>query len=641
MRLISLKISNFKGIREFSLPADGQDITVAGDNGTGKTTLADAFSWLLFGKDSLGRSDFEIGPLDADGRVIDNVASTVDATLRLADGSERTLTRTYAQKWAKKRGAAQAELTGYTTDYRVDGVPAKKSEFTAAVAALADESVFPQLTDPRLFCGATHWQDRRRLLLEICGDVADADIIGTVPALAGLPAILGSRSVDDHRKVVAGRRTELNREIDRIPVRIDEARRSMPEAPAGNPLADIEALRAQRSAAADELAQLKSGGRAAELRKQLAEANANASGWRQRAADAYATRVRKCREQRADVEARIAASTRDLSDMDRRVGALAQEIIRIDEQMADKRAEWHAVRQLPPPTCDVADACPACRQPLPADRVAAALAEATAQANDERAQLLAEIIEAGNRLKTERAEIARRLDAMEADRNPLRTALYEDEEALRDLPDDIPVPGPSPELVDLEKQIAALEASIADAEAGGDETMVVANATIATIDSLIAAAETAMANVRAREQAEQRIAALTAEQKTMVGELERIERELYLCEQFVRAKVSALTDRINSRFALVRWNLFDELINGGVQEICEATVGGVPWGSLNNASRINAGLEIIDVLGEHYGAHPPIFIDNAESVVRIRRTEAQQIRLVVSPGIKKLTVETE
>jgi len=60
MKLLSLTLKNFKGIRSFTLDAQGCDISVFGDNATGKTTLADAFMWLLFDKDSANRKDFEI-----------------------------------------------------------------------------------------------------------------------------------------------------------------------------------------------------------------------------------------------------------------------------------------------------------------------------------------------------------------------------------------------------------------------------------------------------------------------------------------------------------------------------------------------------------------------------------------------------
>jgi hypothetical protein len=80
-------------------------------------------------------------------------------------------------------------------------------------------------------------------------------------------------------------------------------------------------------------------------------------------------------------------------------------------------------------------------------------------------------------------------------------------------------------------------------------------------------------------------------------------------------------------------------INGGLNETCEVTYNGVPYSDLNNAMRINIGLDIINTLSAHYGISVPIFIDNAESVTSLEAVNGQVIRLIVSEQNKKLNVE--
>src|SRR5690606_27174175 len=115
--------------------------------------------------------------------------------------------RTYKEVWTKKRGSPTAEFTGHETLHHIDGVPVTKGEYTAKVAEIADEATWRLLSDPSAF-QALHWQERRRTLLEICGDLEDADVIASDTSLADLPGILGKRSIDEHRKVVAARRAE-------------------------------------------------------------------------------------------------------------------------------------------------------------------------------------------------------------------------------------------------------------------------------------------------------------------------------------------------------------------------------------------------------------------------------------------------
>ena len=117
---------------------------------------------------------------------------------------------------------------------------------------------------------------------------------------------------------------------------------------------------------------------------------------------------------------------------------------------------------------------------------------------------------------------------------------------------------------------------------------------------------------------------------------------LDLCEQFVRYKTSRITENVNSRFQMVRWRLFEEQVNGGIAECCEATVDGTAYStSLNKAAKVNAGMEVIDVLSRHYGVRVPLVVDDAEGVTALRKTEGQVIRLVVSGHDPVLRVEME
>jgi hypothetical protein len=144
---------------------------------------------------------------------------------------------------------------------------------------------------------------------------------------------------------------------------------------------------------------------------------------------------------------------------------------------------------------------------------------------------------------------------------------------------------------------------------------------------------------RIREQGEKRIEELKIDEKKLSAEYEKLESELYLIEQFIKTKVSLLTDRINAKFEVVRFKLFNILINGGIEDCCEITVGGVPFNSgLNNGARINAGLEIVRVMQEHYKLKAPVFADNAEAVNNLVDVGCQMIRLYVSDD-KQLRIE--
>ena len=184
----------------------------------------------------------------------------------------------YREKWVKRRGAAHQEFDGHEVDRFIDGVPVKKGEYTARVEQLAKEDRFKLLTSPVYFNEFLHWEDRRRILLDVCGDVSDADVIKANPELKTLPNILGKHSIDDYRKIITAKRTEINKELNRLPVRIDEAHQGLPDISAiENPGAvdkDLTKLAKQKAAKEKELADLLGGDNTGEIRKQIAEIEA-------------------------------------------------------------------------------------------------------------------------------------------------------------------------------------------------------------------------------------------------------------------------------------------------------------------------------------------------------------------------------
>ena len=113
-------LQNFKGCKNATYTFDGKNVTVCGANGSGKTTIFDAFTWLLFGKDSLDNAKFEIRPLDKDGKQIDNVEICVSATLEI-DGKEVELKKTNRQNWVKKRGTQNPVLQGNVNSFILRG----------------------------------------------------------------------------------------------------------------------------------------------------------------------------------------------------------------------------------------------------------------------------------------------------------------------------------------------------------------------------------------------------------------------------------------------------------------------------------------------------------------------------------------
>lgn len=654
MKLICLKLINFKGIRNFTLDAQGGNVSIYGDNATGKTTLADAFMWLLFDKDSNNRKDFEIKTLGPNGEPEHGLDHSVEAILELEDGRYLALKKVFKEKWTKKRGSATAEFTGHTTDYYLDGVPVKKKEYDEKIAEIADEEIFRLLTDPRYFNEVLHWQKRRELLLEVCGDVSDAEVIASDAKLGKLSEILGKRTIEQHRKVIQARRAEINKELLKIPVRIDEAEYNLPRvdditSPETLP-DDIAKLREELRAKQEELAQAKAGGQVAEKTKELRAIEAQMLDLKNKHRQSLDEKVGNKSRELSYAQSEIYKLKANINAKSDTIKYNETSIKSLDEKMEKLRNEWHEenakVFEQEQAAFLKLDTCPTCGQPLPQDRLQEARDKAMAQFNKAKAEKLEAISAEGKKLKDMKAAMEENLAYVRCELEKATAelaGLEKKEAALKAEINDImqgeqPVES-TPEYVRLQKQHEELQEQIRQAQADVSTTVAAIQKEADEISGAIQALEQAKARFEARESGLKRIEELKAEERKLAAEYEDLESQLYLTEEFIRTKVRLLEDKINSKFKMARFKLFEVQVNGALAECCETTFNGVPYGNLNNGARLNIGLDIINTLAEHFGFAPPVWLDNAESVVNILPTKGQQVRLVVSEKDKKLRVE--
>ena len=649
MKILSLTLRNFKGIRYFNLDTQGMDTNIYGDNATGKTTLADAFMWLLFDKDSSNRKDFEIKTLGPDGEPEHGLEHTVEAVLELEDGSQLALKKVYQEKWTKKKGSATAEFTGHTTDHFVDGVPVQKKEYDARIAEIADENMFRLLTDPRYFNEVLHWQKRREKLLEVCGDVSDAEVIASKKDLVKLSEILGKRTIEQHRKVIQARRAEINKELEKIPVRIDEVKRGLPNIDdITNPDElpnDIAKLREELRAKQEELAQAKAGGQVAEKTKELRMIEAQIMDLRNRHRQELDATLAGKREELSNIQLSLNDIRFSIGSLNRSIQHNEAEINRLNERITKLREAWH-IQNDARFEFEQSETCPTCGQALPAEQLESAREKALADFNRKKAEKLESINAEGKQLASLKSSYEEELNTHRKTIEKYTKDLAELEQketALKAEIDNImqgaqPIES-TPEYYQLNARYRDLQDEIRKLEADSSIAVAKIQKEIDTLSEDIRVLEQAQARLEAWKKGLQRIEDLKAEERRLAAEYEELEQQIYLTEEFIRAKVRLLEDKINSKFRMARFKLFDVQVNGAISETCETTFNGVPYSNLNNGARLNIGLDIINTLAEHFDFAPPVWLDNAESVTDIMPTKGQQIRLIVSAADKKLRIE--
>lgn len=641
MKLTKLELLNFKGLKSFAINING-DVVIRGDNATGKTTVFDSVCWLLFGKDSLDRADFEIKTLEA-GEPIHKVNHEVTGTFTLDEGGTVELKRVYREKYSSPRGG-EVTLTGHTTDYFVDGVPKKEKEYKEMVSSLVDESIFKLITNPLYFNETYSWQNRRKLLLEMCGDISDEDVIANHSNLKALTDILSGHSVDDHRKVVASKKATINKELDMLPVRIDEALRGKPEVTANPEVLrlNIDILNADIEELENDKALLQNGHSIVDKRAELKAVQRKIMARETELQMDYKKQCTIKSNEYGAVVAEINRLTSKIEDTKRRIDESAATINIIQGLIGEltiQRSQINAETFV----AYIDDYCPTCGQKLPAEQIQDAYAKAEANYNLKKSKQLEEI-ERSIALKEQDIEGIKKRDA---NLEPIETleALIKAKELLRgtiaEELEKLTVP-----VLDDDSEYASLKAEEFMLQMAIDEDNSDHSEEIAELEIKISANKTERMKLEQElnkfaeiKRIDIRVSELEAKQAELSEEKMKLDEASYLMDEFVKAKVNMLEESINARFKLARFKMFNVMLNGNVEECCETTYKGVPYRSMNNAARINVGLDIINALTSYFKVNAPVFIDNAEAVTEFVPVNSQTIKLIVDESEPQLVVK--
>ena len=642
MKLTKLELLNFKGLTSFTLDLKG-DVVIRGDNATGKTTVFDGLCWLLFGKDSLDRADFEIKTLDG-GEPIHKVNHEVTGTFTLDEGGAIELKRIYREKYSSPRGG-EVTLTGHTTDYFVDGVPKKEKEYKEIVSSLVDESIFKLITNPLYFNETYSWQKRRKLLLEMCGDISDEDVIASHNELKALTDILSGHSVDDHRKVVASKKAAINKELDMLPVRIDEALRGKPEVTANPEVLrlNIDTLNADIEKLENDKALLQNGHSIVDKRAKLKNVQRKIMARETELQMEYKKQCSLKSNEYDAVVSEINCLTAKFEDTKRRIDDSAADINLIQgliRELTIQRNQINADTFV----ADVNDHCPTCGQKLPAEQIQDAYAKAEANYNLKKSKRLEEI-EHSIKLKEQDIEGIKKRDSSLEPVETIEALIKAKELEKKTITEEMeklttePSLNDDSEYADLKAEELMLQMAIDDDNSNHSEEIAELEIKISDNKTERMKLEQELNKFAEIKRIEARVSELEAKQAELSEEKMKLDEASYLMDEFVKAKVNMLEESINARFKLARFKMFNVMLNGNVEECCETTYKGVPYRSMNNAARINVGLDIINALTSYYKVNAPVFIDNAEAVTEFVPVNSQTIKLIVDESKPQLTVE--
>ncbi len=634
--LKSLNIENFKGVKELHIDFENRT-NVSGENATGKTSIFDAFTWVMFDKDSKNRSVFEIKPLDSNNKVIRGLVTTVIAVLEV-NNKEIKLTKKYEEKWTRKRGESEATFTKNETTYMINDTPIKKSEYVKEIAEIADEDQFKLLTNPYFFSNELNWKKGRELILNVCGDITTEQIIESNKDLTLL--ITEFEKENNIDKIIKNRKAtknNLSKEKEEIPVRINECDKSLYDI-------DFEGIETQLNAKKSVLEgiedMLLSGTKANEQilkdKEKVFELKQEIQSIKQSASERGNKKRNELISEKDELQYNIKNLRNNLVYLERDNELKETLKKRAIEETTNLRDKWTKKSQETLDLSVIQTECPTCKRPLDLEDIEEKKKEMLDNFNLNKSKELKEIAALGksknddielfnteierlrldvNKTLEEIQEKAILLDKIKKElENTKSTEIYLVEEENR--------------LTQISVEIKELEEKInnKDADKNIDELKESKKKLTIEIESLNKELAKRDINKELLDRKEQ----LLEKEKELGIELAHQEKILNLCELFIKTKVSLLESNISSKFKNVTFKLFKEQINGGIEETCEALINGVPFSNVNTAGQINGGLDIINTLSNHFEVKMPIFIDNRESVNTLIDIDSQIINLVVS-----------
>ena len=645
IRCISLL--NFKGIRRLSVDFDEDETNIYGANGTGKTTIFDALWYLFFGKDSLSRKDFNIKTLGRDGKAIERLPHEVEAVIEV-NGEEITLKKCFTEKWQTKRGSAVETFNGHMVECFYNEVPCSVSEYERKIADICNEQVFKLITNP-LFFTSQKKDFQRGMLIDMAGGISNSDIVAENPELADFVAALTGKTLEEYKREVANKKRRIKDSIDAIPARIDERKREIPQEAdwaaleAGieqsrQRIAELDTLIADRSRALNDI-----------VAKRSETAKTLSAKKRALTAREYELKDKLLADYNAARRAHDSAVNNELQlRNERRMRALAlprleNEVTQLTEYKDNVlKPEFRAIcaEQFVAPDPD-SFVCPTCKRPLDVSDV-----EAKTEELRKAFEFDKEVRKESN--KTRGRELVAQIGAKQEEIDAINKATFELDTRIAEIqnshafkveptmPDITPALATDETLASLRVQIEKLQQEL--------DTPI----TAPDVSDLQEAKDKELRKINANryrlrdkeliESNNRRIKELEREYQEGQNEITRLRGIEFNIQRFSKARIEQIESRINGLFKMVRFKMFEQQINGGEIETCEATVDGVPFADLNTEKKLNAGLDIINAISRANGIVAPIFIDNRESVTEIISTTAQIVNLFVAPECKTLKI---
>lgn len=671
--IYELHLRYFKGAEKADYEFGDCINVVKGCNGIGKSTIADAISWVLFGTNQVGDTKFGIKTKDEHGNEIEDVEHSVEIGLSTNSmevspyGAQDCVKTTKLTRILTETRKKDGSVTNNYT-YKVDGEVVAAGDFKKVVDEICPEKVFRLCSSPYAFVGM-EWSEQRKRLNDMYGVPSVEDVTGGDARFDAVKELLEKEDIDKELKHLKYNRKEIQDKLDDVPVRLESLNKVVPKAE------DWDAIEKQINDKGLEIDKMRNslntinGGGADLVRKQQNINILNLDHKRKRMMENSAQRmlgeiIKANAEAKTVCDKAVTEAEQTVEDLKKKVKSYDESINRcntriseLNAEMADGAAKWSIIKARTWEWNEDYAFCPTCKQPLPEDQVQKIKEESEKAFLNNQAEDLKKLRNDATKIKEDVKACEKEIESFKLDQKTTQTQLDKAEVVLKEAQkaleeqekkgnEKVSVETLLAEKPEYKQVCDRIEKVEAEQEKPTDEGMSEEDKKLkADLEKKIKDQEAELDALHARlsvrtqwDKVNEQIKAVKNDRKVWQEQLDELDDKIAAVSDYQKMACEAMENIVNKHFRLVKWSMFRRQLDGTDKPWCECSVDGVPYSDSNTAAKMNAGLDIARALKEYYQVNVPCMIDNAEAVLDPLYDGGQQIRLMVTED-KELTIE--
>lgn len=590
-----IEISNFKGIANGSISFDSGINTISAKNGEGKTTIKNAFEWVLCQNVS------DILPT-LNNKEIPNLTTTVCVYLNIND-CEYKLERISKGKYQiDNESKRQNKITNENT-YKIDDIELKEKDYKEKLANILGNGVFENLvilTDKEYFNTDTikfKWNDRRKVLFDICG-VKNAinDIIEKEEFNNIRNYIKKGYATSDIKSMLSKEKKEYKASQNKNNILIEQKSLELQELEKIN----FEEIENQLKKSTSKLEKLQNSSKKENQIEQLNQLQD------------------KLLEYSREMTNQHSKFTIEHSNQEKLVKELYNDCTSLQIDVKISQDNVSSLQVNLDVVSNIQDTCPTCNRKYD-DEYINNLKQSQKEKLDELEKKIA-------LAKSEYYDILQKYNKKVEEYNNQNKILQE----MKFIPNK-----------ELENNIINTKTAIEQAKTTTLNNL--SNEQISSLKNEISSLTRELAKKDFITKGQNSIAMWKMQNKELSDKIVDLERKEQELSNYVKRETEIILDTVNEKFKNgVSWALYKEIYKGGeggIEEDCTCMYNKTRYNSLSNGEKNIANLETIKVLQNHFGVNLPIFSDNAESITIPYKLDNQVIELKVDKNseLKNMT----